>query len=321
MEYIPTTTISPEIPAAIKQAFTDIMDEEYSLIHTGYEDNYNRSGKFIQKCMDTKSDESLCEAHWEWEYEARRAGSEYVLEDLQSRLLCDSRYERLHPHIEDWLEENRNEMLEAIEERDTCNPCKEMAGRSTIRGRVTLHTNYDSLAHNYDMNNTYRYSEYFKDMIDLLCLNPRKVKETFNRKGINTIGRWPNKPKRNGNEAVRYEDLADEMLNQCCYCLLTFMGMLPLAGLYENNFGEYKVIAIPKGNHCGMFNSWNGGGSLMEMELLRDLYIPAGFPRKTEYGRSALCVDEPGCNGYCIDEVYGLIPSAWGEAFSLIYKQ
>jgi hypothetical protein len=272
--------------------------------------------------MDTKSDESLYEAHREWEYEARRAGSEYVLEDLQNRLLCDSRYERLHPHIEDWLEENRNEMLETIEERDTSNPCKEMAGRSTIRGRVTLHTNYDCLAHNYDMNNTYRYSEYFKDITDLLCLNPRKVKETFNRKGINTIGRWPDKAKRTGKEAVSYESLADEMQNQCCYGLLTFMGMLPLAGLYENNFGEYKTIVVPKGNYCGMFNSWNGGGSLMEMKLLRDLYLPVKFLRKTQYDRSELCVDEPGCgNGYCIDEVYGLIPSAWGKEFRLIYKR
>lgn len=165
------------------------------------------------------------------------------------------------------------------------------------------------------------YDEYFKDMVDLLCLNPAKVKQVFNQKDINTIGRWPDKPKRNGKEAVRYEDLADEMLNQCCYCLLTFMGLMPLTDLYQNNFGEYKTIIIPKGNNCGMFNSWNGGGSLMEMVLLRDLYIPVEFTRKTEYDRCEICVDEPRCgNGYCINEVYGLMSSAWGKEIKLIYN-
>ncbi len=70
-----------------------------------------------------------------------------------------------------------------------------------------------------------------------------------------------------------------------------------------------------------MFNSWNGGGSLMEMELLRDLYIPVEFTRKTEYDRCEICVDEPRCgNGYCINEVYGLMSSAWGKEIQLNYK-
>lgn len=321
MEYASITAISPEISTAIRQAFTDIMDEEYSLIYTDYRENYDNSGELIQKCLDAKSDEALYDNHWE--SDARREGSEYVLENLQNKIMVADRYESLHPYIEDWLDmdDNKNKILEIIEDRDTSEPYKEMLGRSKIRGRATLFTNYDCFPHNYDMNNTYYYDEYFKDMVDLLCLNPAKVKQVFNQKGIQTIGRWPNKPKRNGKEAVRYEDLADEMLNQCCYCLLTFMGLMPLTDLYQNNFGEYKTIIIPKGNNCGMFNSWNGGGSLMEMELLRDLYIPVEFTRKTEYDRCEICVDKPRCgNGYCINEVYGLVSSAWGKEIKLIYK-
>ena len=319
MEYIPITAISSEISAAIRQAFSDNMDEEYSLIYTDYRENYDNSGELIQKCLDAKSDETLFDN--DWESDSRRTGSEYVLKSLRDKILFDNKYKHLQPSIEDWLEDNKDEILEIIEDRDTSKPYEEMLGRSKIYGRATLFTNYDCFPHNYDMNNTYYYNEYFKDMVDLLCLNPAKVKQVFNQKGINTIGKWPNKPKRNGNEAVRYEDLADEMLNQCCYCLLTFMGLMPLTDLYQNNFGEYKTIIIPKGNNCGMFNSWNGGGSLMEMELLRDLYIPVEFTRKTEYDRCEICVDEPRCgNGYCINEVYGLVSSAWGKEIKLIYK-
>jgi len=319
MEYAPITAFSPEISAAIRQAFIDNMDKEYSLIYTDYRENYDNSGELIQKCLDAKSDESLTDNFWE--SDSRRTGSEYALKTVQDKILSDSTYKHLHPSIEDWLEDNKDEILEIIEDRDTSEPYQEMLGRSKIRGRATLFTNYDCFPHNYDMNNTYYYDEYFKDMVDILCLNPAKVKQVFNQKGIQTIGRWPDKPKRNGKEAVRYEDLADEMLNQCCYCLLTFMGLMPLTDLYQNNFEEYKTIIIPKGNNCGMFNSWNGGGSLMEMELLRDLYIPVEFTRKTEYDRCEICVDEPRCgNGYCINEVYGLMSSAWGKEIKLIYK-
>lgn len=321
MEYEPITAINSAISAAIRQTFIEGMDKEYTLIYTGYEDNYNRSGELIQKCMDNKNGEALYDNHWE--PAARRTGSEYVLDDLQNKIMVADRYESLHLNIADWLDTdgNKDELLEMIEDRDTSDPYREMLGRSTVRGRATLHTNYDCLPHNYDMGNTYCYDEYFRDMIDVLCLNPAKVKQEFNRKGIHTAGRWPDKPKRNGKEAVHYEALADEMLNQSCYGLLTFMGLLPLTSLYENNFGEYKAVIVPKGNTCGMFNSWNGGGSLLGMELLCDLHIPAGFPKKTQYDRCEICADEPGCgNGYCIDEVYGLMPSAWGKEFSLIYK-
>lgn len=321
MESITTKTISPEISDAIKQAFLENMDKEYELVYTDYRDNYDDSGNIIQNCINNRNAEAI--ENNQWEADSRYEGSTRELEELKNKILSFPEYEYLYPYISEWLddEDNRYYVINTIEERDISTPIQEIIERSWLRSRACLYTNYDCLPHNYDMNNTYYYDEYFKDIIDVLCLNPKKVKETFNKKGINTIGRWPDKRSRNGNEAVSYADLADEILNQSCYGLLTFMGLLPIKSLYENNFEEYKSIVIPKGNNCGMFNHWNGGGSLMEMELLRDLYVPVRFSGKTEYDRFEMCVDERGCNnGYCIDEVYGLIRSAWGKEFQLIYK-
>ncbi|MDH6310900.1 hypothetical protein M2451_004061 [Dysgonomonas sp. PFB1-18] len=321
MESITTKTISPEISDVIKQAFLENMNKEYELVYTDYRDNYDDSGKIIQDCINNRNTEAI--ENNQWEADSLYESSTIELSNLENKILSTPEYKHLHPYISRWLdrEDNWTFIKNTIIDRDISAPIQKMVERSELRSRAILYTNYDCLPHNYDMGNTYCYDEYFKDIIDVLCLNPKKVKETFNKKGINTIGRWPDKRSRNGNEAVSYADLTDEILNQSCYGLLTFMGLLPIKSLYENNFEEYKSIVIPKGNNCGMFNDWNGGGSLMEMELLRDLYVPVRFSGKTEYDRFEMCVDERGCNnGYCIDEVYGLIRSAWGKEFQLIYK-
>jgi hypothetical protein len=99
------------------------------------------------------------------------------------------------------------------------------------------------------------------------------------------------------------------------------MGMFPLQSMYEKGFRKHHQIVIPKGNSCGLFNYWNGGGSMLEMTLKRDLVLPLRLPRKTEYDSFELFVDERNCNtGYCIDEVYGMITGAWGKEIRLVYK-
>lgn len=318
MEYIVKQDITPELSNEIRQAFAENMDDKYFLVYTDYRDTYENSADNIQKCLNGHNSDFI---DMDWVGEACRDSSLEELEKLKSTVLSNNKYEHIHPLLDDWLDDNRELILSMIEERDDSTPVTDVAERTKLRARATLYTNYDCLMHNFDMNNTYYYDEYFKDIIDVLCLNPSKVKQIFNQKGINTIGKWPNKWKRNGNEAVRYEDLAEEMLNQCCYGLLTFMGMLPLSDLFKNDFAEYKTIVIPKGNMCGMFSHWNGGGSLMEMELLRDLYIPATFHKKTKYDKCELLVDEFNCgNGYCINEVYGLMFSCWKKEFKLLYN-
>ena len=97
--------------------------------------------------------------------------------------------------------------------------------------------------------------------------------------------------------------------------------MLPLQTMYDNDFRKHHKIIIPKGNSCGFFSSWNGGGSLLGIELKRDLILPVQPPQKTKWDRFDLEVDERRCNsGYCINDVYGLMSSAWGGEFQLIYK-
>ncbi len=50
------------------------------------------------------------------------------------------------------------------------------------------------------------------------------------------------------------------------------MGRVNLKELYEAGFSLEEVV-IPKGNSCGLFSSTYGGGSLLEMELKKDVRL------------------------------------------------
>lgn len=61
-------------------------------------------------------------------------------------------------------------------------------------------------------------------------------------------------------------------------------------------------IIIEKETETGLYDPWNGGGSVFEIELERDVKLPI------KYIRSAL---PDGGDGYSIESVYGMCGSAW----------
>lgn len=313
--------ISKDISIKIEKAFRDKMDKTYTLVYTDYRDSFEGNPFFIHQCLKKESSESIMDYQFDrFSYEAY-CECRKIIDKLKEEIQNDASLSDIHPYIEEWLEDNRNidTIRYLIDDRDDSSPVQEMIGRTSLRARATLFTNYDCLPHNFDMDNTYSYRDYFKDIVDVLCLNPARMKQMFNEMGIGTKGHYPNLKHRDGKEAIDYKEFAEELLNQSCFAHLVFMGMLPLDNLYNNDFKPYKRIVIPKGNLCGMFGFWQGGGSLMEMKLLRDLEVPVTRPRKTNYDSFRMDVDEPGCNGYSIDEVYGMCTSVWGEPFKLIY--
>lgn len=315
--------LTPEIAEEIRQAFITRLDEKYHLVYTDYQSNLNHSGQEIQKCIDAESGEELYDFNNDWISENMTETANYHLDEIKTDILRDNTLEHLHPYIEEWLDTdtNRCDIRYIIEDRDESTPMQDIIKNTRLRARAMLYTNYDCLPHNYDMSNTYSYTDYFRQIIDTLSLNPYWVMLTFNRYGINTVGSFPDIRKRNGKEAVKYAEFAEEMLNQHSYGLLTFAGLLPLNELYDNNFTKIKSVTIPKGNYCGMFSDWRGGGSLMEMEILRDFKISVCRPRGTKHDKLLLHVDENGCDGYCIDNVYGLDRSYWNKPFILTFKK
>jgi hypothetical protein len=73
-------------------------------------------------------------------------------------------------------------------------------------------------------------------------------------------------------EIVSYEDFITELENDSCGGCLTFLGYISLEDLIEKEF-KINKITIPTGCSCGIFNSFAGGGSLMEIETTKEIVL------------------------------------------------
>lgn len=68
----------------------------------------------------------------------------------------------------------------------------------------------------------------------------------------------------------------------------------------ENPYCGY--IIIDKSTETGLYDPWNGGGSVFEIQLEKDVKLPI------KYIRSAL---PDGGDGHSVGSVYGMCGSAW----------
>ena len=78
-------------------------------------------------------------------------------------------------------------------------------------------------------------------------------------------------------------------------------------GKYDprKNEKSKSYIVLGKETMCGLYDSWSGGGSVLEVELDKDVKLPIKY--------AIFCVEGCKMHGYDIDEVYGLIDSCWKE--------
>jgi hypothetical protein len=184
--------------------------------------------------------------------------------------------------------------------------------------RVEMLSNYDCINSNrFESQGGYRYEEsYFGDMVDSLNLNPARVKKILTEHGYRAYGRFPNRKNRNGKEQVSYEQFYEELINSCCGAnLLTYIGRVSLKELYEADFSLKEVI-IPKGNCCGLFSSTYGGGSLLEMELKRDVKLKLEV--KDYHGFRFWLDDERSKYDCSVRHVYGVDDSFFGDAVRIV---
>lgn len=63
-------------------------------------------------------------------------------------------------------------------------------------------------------------------------------------------------------------------------------------------------LILSKNTTCGLYDSWNGSGSILEIELEKDVRLPF---------RYIASADHDGCHGYGIREVYGCGSELWSE--------
>lgn len=111
------------------------------------------------------------------------------------------------------------------------------------------------------------------------------------------------------------------------YAALTFLCNMNMNDLFRildirdaeknaENCNGKEYITIPKSAMCGLFDPWNGGGSYLGIELLKDVKIPLK--------NCIIQVETHTLHGtmeefnYGVDTVYGLCGSAWQAEAKLI---
>lgn len=81
---------------------------------------------------------------------------------------------------------------------------------------------------------------------------------------------------------------------------------------YDTNENpDCGYIVIAKNTETGLYDPWSGGGSVLEIELEKDVELPVKFIR------SAL---PDGGDGYSVANVYGLCGSVWRDTLKEIYE-
>ena len=132
-------------------------------------------------------------------------------------------------------------------------------------------------------------------------------------------------------EAIKGKQIDDKFINSCIQELenlpshmatLTFLVNMKLFDYFELREAMESekelnksyiledrkgkgTITISKDTMCGLFDVWSGGGSVLEIELDKDVVLPIKciWKAEIETGKSEY--------GYSVDSVYGLVGSAW----------
>ncbi len=289
-----------------------VMDDSYTLVWVSHDDRLDENLDVIEDCLNKKSAMALYDKTDYWYREARWHNISQVMDDIRSGC-TDEGFEE--DYVEAFMDGHRDEILEAIYERDDSDALGELLKNTDdVPVRVEMLSNYDCInSYRLESHGGYIYPEsYFGDMVDSLNLNPAKVKRFLSEKGVTVYGRCPDRKSRNGKELVSYEDFYRELLNSCSGAnLLTYIGTISLKELYDSGFSVAKV-SIPKGNCCGIFSSIFGGGSVLGMKLRQDVTLEL----KTEnYHGYRLVLDNPRNKyDYSIRQVYGVCSSFFGDS-------
>ena len=294
-----------------------LMEPAYTLVWTDYDDNLDNHRGLIQKCLDSKSREHLWEEADVWYSDAEWEAVRGIIAKLKEECTVFNDFDE--EDVDDFFDEHEDEIRDEIYSRNDSDVIKELIMHTdNIPIRVQMLSHHDCInSHWFESQGGYRYEEsYFGDMVDSLNLNPARVKKILTKHGYKAYGRFPNRKNRNGREQVSYEQFYEELINSCCGAnLLTYIGRVNLKELYEAGFSLEEVV-IPKGNCCGLFSSTYGGGSLLEMELKKDVRLKLEV--KDYHGFRFRLDDERSKYECSIRHVYGVDDSFFGERISLV---
>lgn len=305
---------------SLKQILS-LTDSQYRLVDVHPDDSLNDYRNVLLECLEGKDRSRLNDLVEDIYADALNTRVREETDILAER--CSKHFGIEREMVNIMFDFIGDYIADSIMEKDMSDPAKELAGNTRpLPATVRMQSNHDCMNSSWsEGQDGFRYADsYFREMIDVLFLNPRTVKNHLDAASVRTFGEYPDLPERNGHEAVTYEEFVNEVLNSPSGAnLLTFMGKVNVSELYDKGFDISEVV-IPKGNMCGLFSPYMGGGSQMEMELLRDVRLNVcGNATINDTGIS-FDLSVEGTDGYSIKEVYGVTDDFYGKEFTTVKK-
>lgn len=136
---------------------------------------------------------------------------------------------------------------------------------------------------------------FYKDPNDTDELKEELKKDKYKNKFINSI--------------------VDELINLYHEYMRSFtlLGKMTIKEYFSFKEGNLKTIYFKKDIMCGLFNAWSGCGSILEIQLEKDIKINVKniFHIQVENIKN----DYP---SYTVDDVYGLVGSCWTNCYPVI---
>ena len=297
--------LEEDLPELTLDVVISEMDAQYRLFYSDPMDNLNDYLNILQECIESHSKNAL--------YEVVDQISDYQIDEAVYEVmgaLKTKLEEKGYPanEVDDFFSDYEGEIMDEIHVRDVSEPIEQLVNNTGLDGQVCA---YIDMTIGFDCVNSYELESengfaykntYFGDMIDQLNLNPSKVEELLHVEGAKTVGVFPDLSARDGQEFVRYDQFVQELVKNPDLGLLVFLTKVDLKDLVDKDFDVQEVV-VPKGNRCGLFFSGIGSGSILGMELQRDIKLDL---RHEEEGRSMwLTLDDKSVKRGCsIQETY-----------------
>ncbi|MDI1362569.1 hypothetical protein [Methylotenera sp.] len=302
--------------AELRQMASEAVPKTTDIYYVDYRDNLNH------KCYEEAAEavlqggepyefiQMIDESIWDWDVDI----NQYMMDakaTISSRL--EGYDEGQIEDIDELINEQTDYIRELIFDRDHSTPVDDLIRNTRdYTLRVHLCSNYEGLDSMWNIRRSgATYDDYMKQMVDALNLNPALVKQELDNVECECVGEWPDMPDRNGNEFVSYLHFGRELNESCSLSQLCLIGTLDPAELKDFT-GKIKFF---KGANLGLFNPWNGSGSMIEMSLLKDMEIDVNKLGESEYDHFSAHIDSQ--HHYSMDSVYGPTRKFWGEGVTL----
>lgn len=289
---------------AVKLIFQQaVLEDEYHLVYTDYNDELPVD--VFKKCLEKGSLFPLTE---DGVYdEARAYASAYEANEILTLQFDLTKEEKDIFRNTDEFDQIRL----TIEERDKSFPEKEVWMKARIHGLLQLHSNYDCWIDIWDAGGLYGDDNALTGLMAVLSLNPRKVKEEALRQGVACHGRWTDRKSRDGKEVVKYDAFIKSLRECPNYGNWAFFGTFDMEAMWDVLRDPKKSdseLTVPTDTLCGMFNAWNGGGTLHMIRTIRPLPLKDIARIQKRYADGyRIRIDEAGekDGGYTPLSVYG----------------